>query len=772
MGVYTMARNRVEKSRFIQRRSLLLLILCAVGLLAVFIRLFSLQVTSYDRYNTKVTNKTRRTVSTTPERGSIYDAKGTKLASNYTVYRVFIAPKDLYEAEKAYAEAKDKETATYVNRGALISGLAEILGMDEGEIRNIIETYSDKRDRTLKKNVNEETAEEVRQLIKSLGLEELKLVNLEASSKRYYPYGSLASHVLGFTGTDGGLLGVELQYDDYLTGSAGTYISAKDAHGSTLNTKYETNIELQDGYDVYLTIDATLQNILETQLRTTYKESDPLNRVVGVAVDVNTGAVLACATFPNFDCNDPYNLDSRSQLALDALGYPLGSEEYNNAFYSACYAMWRNKAISDLYEPGSTFKIITYSMAVEEDVFDWKEEMTCEGLLYIDGIKIHCHRQFGHGLQTYARALQQSCNPGCMQVAQRVGRQKWYEYFQAFGYTEKTGIDLPGESNSIYAEYSSFTNLTHMTSSFGQSFKISPIQQITGVSAVANGGYLMQPHVVSKIVDSNGNIVYQQDSTVKRQVVSSNTCKQMMAVLEEGVSTDGGAKNAYVAGYKIAAKTGTSEVLDILDEEGNAYLRVGSTIGIAPADDPQIAVLIVVDQPQCENVFGSYVAAPYVANFMSEALPYLGVERNLTPEEEANLAVTLRNYVGLTVTEVSADLTNRGIKYSVFGDGEKVTYQIPAGGATLDKASGKVLIYSGDIKPSATVSVPDVLGRTAKQAQNEIVGAGLNIALEGATNLEAGEGAVAVSQTPAAGEQVEYGTVVTVVMRHIGITDD
>ncbi len=745
-----------------------------VALAAILCRLFVLQVTSYDRYNTKVTDKTRRTVSITPERGCIYDAKGTKLASNYTVYRVFISPKDLIDAEKAYAEAEDKDDVPYVNRTALADGLADILGMKSYEILNIIEEYPEKRDRTLQKEVTEEVAEQVKQFLVGQGVDGLKLVNLEAFSKRYYPYGSLACHVLGFTGTDGGLLGVEMQYDDYLTGSAGTYISAKDARGNTMNSKYRTNIELQDGYDVYLTIDTTLQNILETQLRTTYEESMPLNRVTGIAVDVNTCAVLACATYPDFDCNDPYTLDTASALAFEALGYDpkSQSEEYYDAFYTACNAMWRNKAVSDLYEPGSTFKIITYSSAVEEDVFDWDEEMNCEGLLYIDGVKVHCHRQFGHGLQSYARALQQSCNPGCMQVAERVGREKWYEYFQAFGYTEKTGIDLPGESNSIYPEYSSFTNLSHMTCSFGQSFKISPLQQITGVSAVANGGYLMQPYVVSRIVDANGNIVYQQDGTVKRQVVSENTCKQMMAVLEQGVSTDGGAKNAYVAGYKIAAKTGTSEVLDILDEEGNAYLRVGSTIGIAPADDPQIAVLIVVDQPQCENVFGSYVAAPYVANFMSEALPYIGVERNLTPEEEANLAVTLRNYVGLSVTEVSADLTNRGIKYSIYGDGEKVTYQIPAGGATLDRASGKVLIYSGESKPSENVTVPDVMGRTAKQAQNEIVGAGLNIVLEGATNLDAGEGAVVVSQSPAAGEQVEYGAVVTVVMRHIGITDD
>jgi stage V sporulation protein D (sporulation-specific penicillin-binding protein) len=358
-----------------------------------------------------------------------------------------------------------------------------------------------------------------------------------------------------------------------------------------------------------------------------------------------------------------------------------------------------------------------------------------------------------------------------MTIADRIGREKFYEYFQAFGYNEKTGIDLPGESNPIYSTYSRFNTLELAVYSFGQTFKVTPIRQITAISAVANGGYLNTPYVVDKIVDGNGNIVMSRESTVKRQVISTEICNQITEILEQGVSTDGGAKNAYVAGYKIAAKTGTSEVRDELNEEGESIYRVGSCIGYAPADDPQIAVLIVVDKPQCENIYGAYVAAPYVASFMSEALPYIGVERNLTPEEEANLSTTLRNYVGLTVTEVATDLTNRGIKFTVYGTGEEVTYQIPAGGASINKATGKVYIYSGDARPDEKATVPDVMGRTAERAKQAIIGQGLNIVLEGATNLNAGQGAVVVSQTPAAGTQVDYGTVVTVVMRHIGDTD-
>jgi stage V sporulation protein D (sporulation-specific penicillin-binding protein) len=288
---------------------------------------------------------------------------------------------------------------------------------------------------------------------------------------------------------------------------------------------------------------------------------------------------------------------------------------------------------------------------------------------------------------------------------------------------------------------------------------------------VANDGYLVTPHFIKEVTDSEGNVIYSYENTVRRQVISEKTSEKVSFVLEDGVSGDGGAKNAYVAGYKIAAKTGTSEVRDELNEEGESIYRVGSCIGYAPADDPQIAVLIVVDKPQCENIYGAYVAAPYVASFMSEALPYIGVERNLTPEEEANLSTTLRNYVGLTVTEVATDLTNRGIKFTVYGTGEEVTYQIPAGGASINKATGKVYIYSGDARPDEKATVPDVMGRTAERAKQAIIGQGLNIVLEGATNLNAGQGAVVVSQSPAAGTQVDYGTVVTVVMRHIGDTD-
>jgi stage V sporulation protein D (sporulation-specific penicillin-binding protein) len=625
-------------------------------------------------------------------------------------------------------------------------------------------------DRTVKRNVTEEDAEPVRAFIAEHGLQ--KQIHLEESVMRNYPFGSLASHVLGFVGTDGGLLGLELTYNQSLTGAPGRYITAKDAIGQRLSAKYETYTETRDGSNLITTIDITMQNMLENELKKTYKESLPQNKVTGIVMDVNTGGIYAMATYPDFDLNSPYILDPESLETLDALNLPQNSEEYNTEYMDALYRLWNNKAVSSLYEPGSTFKIITTAMAIEEKAVAWEDEFNCTGVHIVSGFRIHCHRQFGHGVLNYRRGLQQSCNPTLMITAEQLGRDLFYKYFEAFGFTAKTGIDLPGEANSLYSSFDNFKSLELAVYSFGQTFKVTPIQQLTAVAVIANGGYLVTPHVVSRIVDEAGNTVYSNNIDVKRQVISTEVCRQVTEALEEGVSTDGGAKNAYVAGYKIAAKTGTSEVRDILNEEGESYLRVGSCVGYAPADDPQIAVIIIVDQPQCVNIFGSYVAAPYIASFLGQALPYLGIQSNYSAEEQANLTVTLRNYVGLTVNEVSNDLSNRGIKFKVEGAGDKVTYQVPSGGNSINISNGKVIIYSGSAVPDEFVTVPDVMGRTAYQAKTDIINRGLNILLDGAANVSAGDGAVVIAQDPAAGTQVEYGAVITVTMRHLGDTDD
>ncbi len=743
-----------QKNRFIPGRSFFLIMVCVIGCVVVIVRLFFLQILSYDKYQEQVIDNIQAESLVSSARGSIYDRNMTKLAANETVYRVFVSPKDIYKIED------NKVTLNLIS-----AGLADILGLKKDDIYNNIVNYSTKADRTIKRNVTEETADIIRTFISDNNL--ATSIHLEPSLKRYYPYGTLASHVIGFVGTDGGLLGLEMYYNTDMTGVPGRYITAKNANGESLATKYETYIPAQDGYSLVTTLDVTLQRILEKQLEETFVESEADNRVVGIVMDVETGGVLGCATYPNFDLNTPYVLDQYSQVIFDAMSLPEGTDEYNKELMNMLYKMWNNKAVSDLYEPGSTFKIITSAAAVEEKAVSWEDMFNCPGYYKVAGRNISCHKTTGHGTMTYARGLQQSCNPTLMQAVERLGKESFYKYFQAFNYTEKTGVDLPGEASPIFHDFAGFNTVELAVYSFGQTFKISPLQQLTAICAVANGGYLVTPHFMDSLIDKDGNVVKNYETDIKRQVISTEVCRQITNVLEEGVATDGGARNAYVAGYKIAAKTGTSEVTDKRNEDGQTYLRVGSCIGYAPADDPKIAIIIIVDQPKCVNIYGSYVAAPYVASFMSEALPYLGVERKYTEEEEKNLTSTLRNYVGLTLTEVTRDLKNRGISYKVEGSGDKVTHQIPIGGSTINKSNANIILYSGTAIPDADVEVPNVLGRTAAQANAEIINSGLNIILEGA----AGTGAVAVSQYPAAGERVSHGTVITVTMRFIGDSD-
>lgn len=743
------------KNRQIPLRSLLIILMFVAALIAIITRLFYLQVLSFDEYQEKVIDNIQRETYVKADRGIIYDRTGTiQLATNYTVYRVFISPRDI----------EDQSQAILIS-----TKLSQILGVEYDTIYQ--KTQKTKRlDETIKKKVDEESAEEVREFIAEYGLS--KQIYLEPSTARYYPYGTLASHVLGVVGTDGGLIGLEKQYDSYLSGTDGKFIVSKNALGLAMQSKYDTYVDAQNGANVLSTLDFKIQSILEEQIEQTYYDSVAMNRVTGVAMDVNNGAVLGMATYPNFDLNDAYTLDPESQAALDAF---IGTdEEHNTEYVELLYSMWRNKAVSELYEPGSTFKVVTTSMVFEENVVKESDPFYCSGSYRVEGYSspIHCHRVYGHGAVTYEVGLQQSCNPTLMAVAERLGRAKFYEYFKLFGYTEKTGVDLPGEASPIFHQYGSFNQVELAVYSFGQTFKTTAIQQLTAIATVANGGYLVQPHLVSEIVDDDGNILYSFDDASKRQVVSESVCNRITKILEEGVSGDGGAKNAYVAGYKVAAKTGTSEVRDVLNEEGKSYLRVGSCVAYAPADDPQIAVIIIVDQPMGDSVYGSVVAAPYVANFLEEALPYLGVEREYTEEELAKLAVTIRDYEGWPLEDAMLDVTNRGVDYIVEGDGDIVTHQIPEGGSSLSKDTGKVIFYTGDAEPDALFEVPKVTGMSASMANRTLTNSNFNVLIDGATNGISDAGAIVVSQEPEYGEKVPYGTVVRITLRYLNVTDD
>ena len=754
-------------------RSYLILGLIALAFVYLAFRIFLLQTKDYERYQKEVISQMTTESVIPADRGDIYDTNGVLLATDITVYRVFISPKDI----QASIKGTKNDDGEYIKEPRIgldtliAEKLSEILGADYDTI--IAKTEKVNRlDETIAKNVENDKAQLVRRFIADNKLQ--NEIHLEATSKRYYCYDGLASSVIGFTGAENtGLYGLEYQYDEELSGTNGIYITARDSYGNEMPTEYESYIEAKDGYNITTTIDMFIQYELENQLRATLADNGASERVCGIVIDVKTGGVLAMSTIPDFNCNDPWTLDEYFLEQLQELGLAEGSEEYNAEKIKLQQLSWSNKAITSTYMPGSTFKVITTAMCLEEKVVQVGEGFVCTGAYFVPGYSkpIHCHKTTGHGSQTFARALQQSCNPVLMTIALRLGSGKFYDYFNAFGLMEKTGIDLPGEGNSIFHKIENFNQVELATASFGQNFTVTPIQQIRAIASVANGGYLVTPHLVKEMTDSEGNVVYSyNESESTRQVVSTEVCDTITGILEDGVSGDGGAKNAYVAGYRIAAKTGTTEKKDKKLPDGSTPFRVGSCVAYAPADDPQVAVLIMVDEPNKGNVYGSIVAAPYVANVMRSILPYMGIEAVYTEKELENLTKTLPNYVGWSVSDARTSMGYLGIDFEVVGDGEKIVKMAPAGGSGVRK-DGKVYLYAGEIENSDNVTVPDVMGQSATLANMMIVNNNLNINITGTTNYETGAGAVVVSQSPAAGEIVPKGTLVTVEFRYLDGTD-
>ena len=720
----------------------------------LLIRILLLQTVGYEKYRNKVLNQITTEAEVVADRGKIYDRNGVLLATGVTNYRVFIAP-------RVIAESSEREELRF---DALIAdGLCDILGVSREHIMEQT-THTKYLDRTLARDVDEETATRVRAFIATNDLE--NMVFLQAGTKRYYPNGSMACHVLGFTGSDGsGQYGLELSYNSTLAGTNGRYITARDSRGNEMPYEYQSYIEAQDGNSIVTTLDVNIQAVLEEQLSTAYIESGGQNRATGMVIDVKTGEILAMATYPFFDLNNPRELNDYDEAALEAAGLLVGSDEYNALKQELQLTTWSNKAITEVYMPGSTFKIITAAMGYEEALINPQEHFMCPGYHYVLGQRIRCHKLQGHGSQTFAQGLQNSCNPVLMMMGERIGREAFYEYYQAFGYTEKTGIDLPGEGTSIFFNPNTWSELDLAMASFGQNFKISPIQQIMAVSTVANGGHLMTPHLVREVLDSEGNVIKTYGDTQKRQVISETTAKQLAAVLEDGVSGGAGAKNAYVAGYRVAAKTGTSEKIDKKNETGVEYY-VCSCVGFAPADDPEIAVMIMVDEPTKGSLYGSTVAAPYLANVMRNALPYLGVEPVYTDKELANMAVTTPSLTGWYATSAETTAASLGFEVEIVGEGSIVRFQSPAAGTKVETAKAKIILYTEAEMERSTVTVPDLLGKSAVAANEALANRKLNIRIEGTNNYLSGSGAVAIAQSPTAGTEVEVGTVITVTFRN------
>lgn len=760
---------------------LLCFILCGVILCG---RLFYLQVISFDQYQSNTIKQYTKETVIQAKRGTIYDRNMKVLAISTTVERVFISPNTIpNETVAAYVErlvenikGSDKQKAERTRLLSLFDNTSLTVAQD---IANELHSYlgvetsavlekaakTHRADETIKKQVSLELTAEIKKMVseKRYG----GMIHFAEESKRYYPYSSLASHVIGFTGTDGyGLSGVEAYYDALLTGENGKIVSAKDAQGNDMSTKYESYIDAVDGSNIMLTVDWTCQSILEKYLTEALSDTQARNRVCGIIMDVNTGEIMAMSTKPDFDLNDPYVLDSLSDAILGA--FEGTEEEKTKKKVDLLNELWKNKSVTELYEPGSTFKIITSAMVLEENLVTNTETFHCSGYIRIPGLStpIHCHKLTGHGTLDFAGALGNSCNPVFVTMSQRLGKDQLYKYYKAFGYTEKTGVDIYGETGNLFFDLQTYSSVDAACAAFGQNFKVTPMSHLRAICAVANGGYLVTPHVLKASLDTDGNVVESYATETKRQVISTENCQQIWDYLYQGVR-DGGNRNAAVQGYKIAAKTGTSTKTE--KSQGEERFYVSSCVAFAPADQPEVAVIFIVDEP-VGSYYGSAVAAPYVSKILSEVLPYLGVEPEYTQEELESMGSAIIDYTGKALSVATANLQSKGLRVGVEGNGETVVAQSPAPGSKL-VAGSKVILYTEEGLNQPSVVVPNVVGMSATAANRAIVNAGLNIEIKAGdlTNLT---GATAFKQSIAEGETVLPGTVITVEFRHLsGVTD-
>ncbi len=706
-------RGRVKKIS--ERRIVAVLILFSIFSAYLLFNIFRLSYLKQDYYKQKVFDQVTTTTTLKAERGNIYDSNMNTLAKSNTVWRIFVTTRDIKAAEKRDGKDYSKTIA---------NGLSAILSLNPETIYDKIKNTS-VLDVTIKKAASEEEYRNTIEFISKNSLE--GLVFTEAETSRYYPGGTLSAHVLGFTGSDNqGLYGLEYYYDDILSGTDGYYVYAKDAGGRELDTEYSDYFPAEDGYSIVTTIDSYIQSELEAVIEMARVNHGAENRVTGVVMNTKTGAILGMATTSPFDPNDPFTLDEQSSEKLKASGYIVGTDEYNAYKTELMQIMWSNKAISETYEPGSTFKIVTVSAALDLGVATINSRFSCKGYTQVGGWRIRCHKVTGHGSGfTLAYGLQMSCNPCMMSLAQSIGASNFYNYVEKFGYFEKTGIDLPSEASTIFHKEENIGTTELATASFGQRFKVSIINHLTAISAVANGGKLVTPYVVDKIIDANGKVISQHEPEVRREVISETVAKTVSNILIEGVSGDGGAKNAGVSGYDIAAKTGTSQKFDILDANGNSYLRIGSTVAYSLNEDEGISMIIVVDEPTSSVKYGSVVAAPYVSMLMEKILPYLEYKSN---NEEINL--TIDNYVGMNINTATKKLKENKIEYTVIGSGDTVLKQTPSAGDVVTVALSKVILYTENVEEE-NVTVPSFIDMSVTEAIRAATNAGLSIKLAG-----------------------------------------
>ena len=700
--------------------------------------LIKLEAFESKKYQSKVYDQITTTSKLRARRGNIYDSEMNLLATDQTCYRVFVSTKDI--------RLKERERGIIYSR-LIATGLSSILDLSYAPLlEKLCNTHQ--LDVTVKNSINEDEYERVMNFITKHSLEDM--VFTEAQSSRYYPESTLAAHVLGFTGSDNqGLYGLEYYYEKELAGTDGYYLYAKDANGNALDTEYSAYTEAKDGYSLVTTIDSYVQRALEAQLEAIVLKHSVENRATGIVMDVNSGAILAMATTSPFDPNDPYTLDALSQAKLQSSPYESGTDEYNAYKRELLEIMWSNKAISEAYEPGSTFKLATVCAALDSGAVTMNDRFSCIGYHKVGGWRIKCHKVTGHGSGfSLAYGLQMSCNPSMMQIAEKMGRDTFYDYIKNFGYFEKSGIDLPSEGVTVFHEKESIGPTELATISFGQRFKVTVINHLRAICAVANGGRVITPYVVDKIIDSSGNVISQHEATTERRVISEEVSSLVSSILEEGVSGNGGARNAYVEGYKVAAKTGTSQKFDVLDANGNSYLRISSTVAYAPSDEGGIAVIIVADEPTSAVKYGSVVAAPYVSLLLEDILPYLEYESDLPKTKTDVPSIT-----GKTVGDAKSILAESGLEFTVIGNGETVIAQFPSPEDTVTSPKTRVFIYTEPVEEYVTV--PSLVGMNIDEATELLLESGLNLSIRG-TN---GSGQVTAQSLPL-GAKVKRGEVI------------
>lgn len=757
-----------------RRIRLLAVVFCVICFAAILARLAYLQIIKRDFYTQKALSSQTRDVTIYPTRGTIYDTNGKPLAISASTEMLILSPsqlrpekyEDLLSAEKTEYRARYNLTTRQVKADAqlapetcdyfqqqrldnVLKTLPTLLELEQETILAKVEKGGAYQ--VLLRGIEKEDADPVRAFIQENKY--TGFLYFEADSTRYYPYGSFLSGVLGCVGSDEqGLAGLEKKYDDLLTGTPGRAVSLTDTRGNAITEDYETYYAAEDGCSLVLTIDEVLQHYLEKHLEIAYNDNEVKGSAIGVVMDVNDGGILAMASYPDYDPNEPFLLSEETEAELALIADESARAQARS---NAVYQMWSNKGVSFLYYPGSTFKIITMASALEEGVVSENTHFYCSGSKLVEGWSrpIGCWKRGGHGDEDLRDALKNSCNPALITIGQALGIQRFGEYASAFGVRSKTGVDLPGEELGIFNLNSGVDLAVY---SFGQNFSVTPLQLVTAVSAVANGGTLLQPHVVKEVLNADGTVAQSYGRTEVRQVISQQTSLQMRDMLEDVVKTGTG-KNAYVAGYRVAGKTGTTENIERKTKDGED-VYVTSFVAFAPADNPQIAVLILMDEPTVLPISGGLNTAPVVRRFLEEALPYLEVEPVYTEEEQASRNVTMPDLTGMSLSEAESALKKLGLTCQSVGSAAAVTDQIPAAGSIVSGGS-KAILYLGESRPEKLLTVPELSGMTLSHARSTLQNMGLYVRVSGGVS----EGSqTVIKQDVAAETQVAYGQVITV----------